>query len=178
MPARAAINLLPRSEFDLSLGGKFLKWALTTGRYIIILTEMVVILAFLSRFKLDSDLADLADRIEGKRKVLEALSESELGFRQTQTRLNLVRSLAKSQIDITGLLTQLDVAMPGERLITMSGVTLAEKEVTLTGESASEKNLGALLSNLSMNTRWKGVELSDITTDVLKKTTFSITLKL
>ena len=53
------INLLPKTEFELSFWGRFIKWALSTGRYIIILTELVVIIAFMSRFKLDRDASDV-----------------------------------------------------------------------------------------------------------------------
>jgi len=178
MPARATINLLPKSEFDSSFWGRLLRWALTSGRYIIILTEVVVILAFLSRFKLDADLADLADRIEGKRKVLEALSESENGFRQVQTRLDAVGKLAKSQVDMTDIYTRLDTAMPEGSEIFISSVEVTDENVILSGQTASEKSLGRLLSNLSADANWKSIELLDISTDIQKKTVFSVSLKL
>jgi len=73
MPAhvKKPINLLPPSEFEQSFWGKFLKWAVTAGRYVTILTELVVILAFLFRFKLDTEVADLGTRIEGQKNFLE-----------------------------------------------------------------------------------------------------------
>src|SRR3989344_8016651 len=101
MPARkSTLNLLPRSDLDGSWWGRFLKWALSTGRYIIILTEMVVIMAFLSRFKLDRDLSDLAERIEGKKNVLVALSGNENVFRSIQKRLTVAKTLIESGITV------------------------------------------------------------------------------
>ena len=73
----------------MSFWGRFLKWSLTAGRYIIILTELVVIMAFMSRFKLDHDLSDLNDAILGKQALLEASSNTEKVLRLTQARLNL-----------------------------------------------------------------------------------------
>jgi hypothetical protein len=64
------INLLPREEFEKKPIGKFLTWALSIGRYIIIFTELIVILAFLSRFKLDRDLSDLNQSIREKQAVI------------------------------------------------------------------------------------------------------------
>ena len=78
MPARVVgINLLPQSEFGQTFWGRFLKWAVSTGRYFLIFVELVVIIAFMSRFKLDKDLADLADNIAGKKAVLEAAYATE-----------------------------------------------------------------------------------------------------
>ena len=57
------INLLPREEFEQKTVGRFLIWALTVGRWIVIVTELIVITAFLSRFKLDRDLANLYEKI-------------------------------------------------------------------------------------------------------------------
>ncbi len=58
------INLLPQEEFAVSTLGRILAWLMSTFRYIVIAVEMVVMLAFLSRFWLewnthDVDLADL-----------------------------------------------------------------------------------------------------------------------
>jgi len=72
MPAqKSQIELLPREEWEETSFGKFLKWLLTVGRYIVIFTELVVILAFLSRFKLDRDLTDLYKQIENKQAIIQ-----------------------------------------------------------------------------------------------------------
>ena len=178
MPARVAtINLLPKSEVDSSFWGKFLKWALTSGRYIIILTEVVVIAAFLSRFKLDSDLADLAERVEGKKKILEALSENERLFRLAQARLGAVAGLTGKQLGSMPILIDLDSSIPDNGGVVIDRVGVSSSEISLGGTSRSEAGLGELLTRLSRNPKWKSVELSDISTDVEKGTFFSINLK-
>jgi hypothetical protein len=42
MPKNKAINLLPQEEFDISIIGRTLKWAMGTFRIIVIVTEIVV----------------------------------------------------------------------------------------------------------------------------------------
>jgi len=62
VPTRSSlfkVNLLPKDNFEFSLVGKFLRWALTAGRVMVVLTEFVVILAFGSRFWLDKEMNDL-----------------------------------------------------------------------------------------------------------------------
>ena len=46
------VNLLPSDRFEFSKAGKFLDWALTTGRYLVVLTELIVTMAFYPDFGL------------------------------------------------------------------------------------------------------------------------------
>ena len=63
MPKKKNINLLPKEEFDASVVGRLLRWAMGTFRIIVIITEMIVMAAFLSRFWLDAQNSDLNDEI-------------------------------------------------------------------------------------------------------------------
>ena len=92
MPAtETKINLLPVDPFEQGFWGRFLKWGLSVGRYIVIATELVVILAFLSRFKLDRDLSDLNETIAEKQAVLAAYSTLEADYRELAGRLDLIK---------------------------------------------------------------------------------------
>ena len=63
------INLLKNSS-DQSPLDRITDWALTYGRYIMIGTEIVVLLAFISRFSLDRKLTDLKEEIGQKQQIL------------------------------------------------------------------------------------------------------------
>ena len=64
MPAKTVdVNLLEKDDFSESPIGRIVTWAITYGRYIMILTEIVVLLAFISRFSLDRKLTDLNEAI-------------------------------------------------------------------------------------------------------------------
>ena len=58
------INLLPQEEFAASTLGRILAWILSTFRILVIMTELIVILAFLSRFWLDARTTDLNEEIK------------------------------------------------------------------------------------------------------------------
>ena len=67
MPAfELDIDLLKQKPIEERFLGRFLEWALSYGRYIIIGTQIIVLLAFFSRFKLDQELSDLHERIDEK----------------------------------------------------------------------------------------------------------------
>ena len=71
------IELLPKEEWEKTSLGKFIKWVLTVGRYIVIFTELIVISAFISRFKLDRDLSKIYEDIEKKQSLVVASSDFE-----------------------------------------------------------------------------------------------------
>lgn len=162
MPAAhpADVNLLPKSEFELSFWGKFLKWSLTAGRYIIILTEMVVIMAFMSRFKLDKDISTLNEAINGKKAILEAVSTTEKTFRQVQTNLDLANQTISSSPKVTALWDEIIEAIPPE--VTILSINFDLNQLTLRLQAPSKTSLGNLLQKLAANKRWKSVELNSL----------------
>ncbi len=90
------INLIPQDPFMSSVVGKFLVWSLSIGRYIVILTELVVILSFLSRFKLDRDLTDVNEAIEAQKTLIKSYGNTEAEFVATQAKINFIKKEGKN----------------------------------------------------------------------------------
>lgn len=88
-----AINLLPQDRFEYSRLGRFLSWALSTGRYLVIASELVVIVAFLARFWLDRTLIDLRELRLQKEAIVDSYSGIYSDFLAVQARLNAVAKL-------------------------------------------------------------------------------------
>ena len=154
------INLLPREEFEKKPIGRFLTWALSAGRYIVIFTELIVILAFLSRFKLDRDLADFNQSIREKQAIIEASAEFEKEFLFLQTRLATIKKLKGQQasfsqlVSIIGSLTPLDVAI--------SNLSFSEEGLRINATALSERGLGNFVANLSASPNFKEVSLTSV----------------
>ena len=85
-----SVNLLTQDEFSSSPLGKVLLWALSVGRYIVVITELIVILSFLSRFKLDRDLTDVNEAIEKQKAIILSYGNLEEEFRFTQGQLEFI----------------------------------------------------------------------------------------
>lgn len=158
------INLLPREEFEKKPLGRFLTWALSVGRYIVIFTELIVILAFLSRFKLDRDLSDLNQSIREKQAIIEASAEFEKEFTFFQTRLATIKKLKSKETSFTqivsaiGSLTPLDVAI--------SNLSFSENSLRINATALSEKGLGSFLANLAASPNFKEVSLTNISKSI------------
>ncbi len=151
------INLLPESRFEKSAWGQFLKWALTIGRWIVIFTELVVIVAFLSRFKLDRDLTDLYDRIEQKQAIIESVSAFEEEFRLLQKKIKVIKGLEESQLGSEPLIFHLASTLPED--VYLNNLSIKEGELTLEAYTLSEKGLRIFLINLMASKEFFDISL-------------------
>ena len=177
MPARVRpINLLPASDFELSFWGRFLKWAVTAGRYIIIVTELIVILAFLSRFKLDQDVADLASTLEGERNVLEAQKGVEEEFKLVQAKLTAADKMLGMQMQSQAKIEKIVSKIPPE--IKLSSLIVLTDRVTITANTVSEKPLGDMLLRFSRDESIKAVEIGEVESNELTGISATLTIKL
>lgn len=154
------INLLPKDPFEDSFGGRLLKWALSVGRYIVIATELVVIGAFLSRFKLDRDLADLNEAIAQKQAVLQSYQEIETAWRETASRLGLIKKLTGESLKVNTELTNLAAITPQDLVFTV--ISINPEEMELSGRALSEAGLAALINQLKSDQRWGSIVVDQI----------------
>ncbi len=162
---KTSIELLPQEEWQKGSLGKLLKWVLTIGRHIVIVTELVVILAFLSRFKLDRDLSDLGESIKQKQMVVESSSEFEKRFRFLQQQLDAIENLKKSRLETA--ITELASLLPVD--VKLSEFDIKNNQVSLTATSLSESGLATFLTNLKNSTRFENLTLTQVSSEVEKE---------
>jgi len=176
MPApRREIELLPQEEWEKTSFGKLLKWTLTVGRYIVIVTELIVILAFLSRFKLDRDLTDLYEDIEQKQARIEASSDFENEFRFLQKRLVMVEGVEKKQLSTAGVIDELTPLIPLD--ISLTKLTVSGQEVSLTAIALSEQGLASFINSLKKSDKFENLALSQVTSGTEKGVGIQFELK-
>lgn len=93
MQSSASINLVKRK---VNLLDEILKWALSVGRLLVIITEIVAFSTFIYRFSLDRTLIDLHTQIKNKQAIVESLKERENTYRHFQERI-LAASITSQQ---------------------------------------------------------------------------------
>ncbi len=176
MPARSAkVNLVPTSEFESGFWGKFLKWAVTTGRYMIILTEMVVIVAFLMRFKLDEDLRRINEQINGQVGLLQSMSAGEIKFRALQKKINLASSMMNNRTQPTeGFFYLQERSLPE---ITSRKKEVMPREIVLAAATLSDKAMGQFMASLSAEGTWKSLDVTELVGDKVSGIKFTISAK-
>lgn len=155
------INLLPRDEFEKKPFGKLLIWALNVGRWIVVFTELIVILAFLSRFKLDRDLVDLYESIKAKQTIITSYSTFEKDFRFLQNRLLLTSKIDSGNFSAVNLISSVSQFTPVD--VALSKVALSEGVVTISGAALSEAGLKTFLKGLSQFSLLTDISLANVT---------------
>jgi len=91
------LNLLQPAENPVSTWDRIYIWVFTVGRYVIIVVEMIVLLAFASRFTLDRKNNDLTDSIDVKVQMLKSQSETETTLRRVQSTLDNFSDMLDNQ---------------------------------------------------------------------------------
>lgn len=152
------VNLLPGEETKKT--GKFFTWVLTYGRYIIIGTEIIVLLAFLSRFKLDRDLTDLHQSIAQKQEVVLAAQDLEKEVRSLQNRLAIIKKLEKQRDFPPELLTAFEGLTPAD--VTLTEFSLDTSKITLTATALSNAGFTTFLNNLSASSYFGDISLDNV----------------
>ena len=157
---KRSIELLPREEWEKPSFGQILKWALTVGRWIVIGTELVVILAFLSRFKLDRDLSNLYKDIKQKQIIIESNREFEDDFRFLQQRLATIKGLEQKELAAGKVLDEITLLTPVD--VSFTEFIVAGQEINLVATALSEQGLSTFLNNLKQSPQFKNLVISSL----------------
>lgn len=164
MPAKKEIkvNLLPQKEFERSHIGRILKWTLSSFRIIVIVMEMLVMMAFLSRFWLDARNSDLNEVLTQKKAVITSFAKVEENFRNTQKRVDIFSKMT-SHASTSDPIRTVASFLPPDVQIT----SLSENENTLQiiGTSASEYGIIQFIANLDSIKTFKEVTLTQVNSD-------------
>ena len=157
------INLLPKDSFELSGLGKILKWALTSGRILVVLTEFVVILAFGSRFYFDKKLNDLIEVIGQKQAVVESYVDIENKIRDLLSRQAVVDKYLKESLGIGDVINQIKRVTPVD--VSFTEISVDGAGFSLTGMAGSEGGLASLLIGVNNILSVTGISVGSIDYD-------------
>ncbi|MFZ5376500.1 MAG: PilN domain-containing protein [Patescibacteria group bacterium] len=158
-PVSININLVAKDPFFASIFGKTLKWALSVGRYIVIFTELVVILSFATRFTLDRQLTDLNDSINRKKVLIESYGDLENNYRTLQGKLENYQQI-EQQTNIVDSFPALLKVMPSN--IDLHELIIKPDNMVLNGRARSNLAVGTLITNLQLSPDFYGVNVDRI----------------
>lgn len=158
------LNLLkPQSESPKNVL-KLIHWVLFAGRYIVVVVEIIVLAAFLMRFKLDADIADTQERIDEKAEYIQSLSKVEKEVRQTQFQLGSVTSLKGQVPDFVTILKHVSDQTPTEIFLANLSVESAEGNaaVKITGDAKDNNQVLAFTQGLQGDSFFSEANLTSI----------------
>lgn len=161
MPAKQInINLLGTADLEHTPWGRIVLWATSYGRYIMITTEIVVLMAFISRFSLDRKLTDLTEEIAQKQTIIEANNAFEKEINILQANITSVKSLLKDQEKPLSLVTLFETILPPDVYVDRVEINA----LSISADVVAGSNLGfsQFLTNLQASKLIKNVTLGDV----------------
>ncbi len=159
-PKLKKVNLLIREGFEYTTFGKTLSWLLSAGRTIVIFTELVVIIAFLSRFWLDRTLTDVVEQNNTKKTQIQASQAFEQDFRSAQARLAAYQSLDANRLNPAKSVKNIASFLPAD--VSLSELTLTRGKLNIRGTALSEAGLAGFIKAIEDSGKYKDVKLGDI----------------
>lgn len=139
------INLAPKDPFYESFLGKITTWALSVGRYLVIFTELVVIVSFLSRFQLDRQVTDLNTEIVKQQRIIESYGDLEQNVRDVQKKIENYGRL-KDVRPMKEVFEKLTEITPED--IKYQELTVTTKKISVRAHANSRQALDRYILNL------------------------------
>lgn len=153
-----SINLVKNKQVPVF--DKFMNWALTIGRLIIIITEVVAMIAFVYRFSLDEKLVELHSAIKQQQKIISVSRNDENKYRNLQSRLALASAFSakgtktyQTIVDVTNLISN---------QARISNLILNKDRINIDVDVASVSSLANFIKSLKNYPGIKSISIDNI----------------
>lgn len=143
-----------------SFTDRFIAWALTIGRLVVILVESVALGAFLFRFTLDRQLVDLHDKIKSEQAIVSLLASNEKTYRNLQDKLSLIKAIQTATGTQIKTFDDITSYIPAD--MTITSTSLSPSGISLDGSTQSILSLSSLISKLKKYPSADSVSLDKI----------------
>ena len=163
---KKTINFLLESSLEKGPVAKFINWALRFGRYIVLFTQLIVILVFMARFKLDHDLAGINEELEKKQIVVEASAELENELRFLQKRLSAINRIQSQALKPSLIINELNKITPID--VTYSELIINQNSLALKATSLSNPGVATFLNGLNESEFFEQIDLRTISSGGIK----------
>ncbi|OGM18058.1 hypothetical protein A2685_03055 [Candidatus Woesebacteria bacterium RIFCSPHIGHO2_01_FULL_37_10] len=157
------VNLLPEKGFTSTTTGRVLTWILSTFRIIVIVTEIIVMIAFLSRFWLDAQNTDLSEEIEQKKAILVASADFEKEFRQTQERLQIYSGLTLNKVQNSSVISQITKLVPDDTIL--KAIHITGNVWVIDAKTANEISIQQFAVNIDSIENTEKVSITQLSSD-------------
>lgn len=158
------LNLLKPQSNPEKIPAKLFRWLLSSGRYIFVLVEALVLIAFGARFKLDADLQAKKEAIEQQIPYIESLKPYEALIRETQLKLSTIDSIKRDSFDWSIVLKKIADQTPLS--VKMTSINISKKTGTnsihIVGQTPAGGDLMSFIAGLKGDDTFSSVGLESI----------------
>ncbi len=126
--SRINLNILFSQTNQPKLYAKALSWLLSTGKYFVIVVELLVVGGFVYRFSLDAKLQDLQDEINQQVPYIKSLQADEALIRQTQLQLTTIKESRHDDLNLPEVFKKIATLTPQN--IKLINVTINKGDIS------------------------------------------------
>lgn len=143
---------------------RLVKWLLSTGRFIFIFVEALVLIAFITRFKLDADLQSKKEAIEQQTPYIKSMKPYEILIKQTQAKLSTISTFRQNSADYPQLLKEIATLTPmGLKITSLTMNKKVDKiNVQMSGQAQTNIDFSAFVNGLKNDKNFSNITLSGI----------------
>jgi Tfp pilus assembly protein PilN len=156
----ASINL---AKSRVNIVDEILRWALSVGRLLVIITEFVAFSTFVYRFSLDRTIIDLHTKVKQQQAIVASIEEREATYRNLQDRLFVAKDVAENGSKNVKLLNEFVSAAPSQ--ISFKTLSLDSSEVSFDANASSMSSLSSFLEYLRSHKEISSVSIERIEND-------------
>lgn len=167
------INLLPQDPFFTGIFGRTLQWSMGAGRYIVIFTEIVVILSFAARFTLDRQVTDLNEQLYEQIQQLDGLAEDEAAFRLAQAQLSVVKKNQEIS-NILDVFAALNKVVPSD--VILDRLTISQNAISLESTALTQSGFITFINNLQLTPQFNSIRIGKVESTGSDQPGFSFSL--
>jgi Tfp pilus assembly protein PilN len=172
--AHININLLPKDPFFSTIFGQVLRWALSAGRYVVIFTELVVIMSFIARFTLDRQVTDLNSSIQKKKQIILSYGNLENDFKTIQEKIVQYKQIDQ-ETNIVDTFANLNTVIP-EGII-LQELAIRPTSVTISGNTFSQNSFNILVNNLQLSSNFVNINVGEVQSSEENKGSIDFAIK-
>ena len=163
---------MPEGRRNTTSWGSFFDWLLSAGRYIIIFTELIVITAFVIRFKLDFDLTKLYEEIEIKKETVVAQKSFEEEFRFIQENLLTIKELGQKRHTNQLALEKIQRIVP--QTVTLTSFSCSDNKISIEAKAYSGSGLATFAYQLTHSPEFSDISIGKLQRSQNSEISFSL----
>lgn len=172
---RYQINLLPPK--DENLADKLIYFSFHYLRYILVITQLVVICVFFYRFRVDQDIIDLKDTIKQKQEIIETVEPMLKEVRVINGKITHVKTVLNKQEQFDEIFTYFLTNLPSS--LKLSSIKFGLSQIQCEGVTESVTSVKMFYEKLLKDNKFANVQLSNVRKEATDNaTTYTFTLKL
>jgi hypothetical protein len=156
---RYTINLFPQPERTVI--DEVVYFAFHYLRYVLVITQFVVICVFFYRFKVDQEIVDLKDSLHNKREIIDSTATLLNEVRIVDGKINVANDLVIEQERTNIMVEYFFSKVPQE--FELSGITIMPDSVSFTGETKDIDAIQIFYDSLNSDGRFEEVQFDEVT---------------